>query len=477
MIQIESANSNDTHEVVPSTTFIFKDVVSKSIPAICGLLFVFILETINIIMVGQLNDPNIINGIGIGTLYCNFTGYVIGLGLVGALDTRCSQCFGNGAYKSMGVFTNTTRVFVSLVFVFFCVPLSFLSSYVLEAIGQSEQVTYQARTYIITLLPALFFSLHFNIQVRYLQSMKSFYPGMVITLITFLLHPFWSYLAVLQLDMGVFGAGLAFSLTQFLNLLIISIYIHYYNPCPESYFFITADSISLSQILDFASLAVPSALLFCADWIGFEILTLLSSYLDPLSLAANICFFNFCSIIFMVALGLSYSSAALVGNYFGALKIKTAKAYALNCIMLGFLIYIVVCTLLYVFIESIPALYTQNLIVREKLIEIIFLYLKFALVDCFQIVGHGIIKGIGKQEVASYIVLIVLFPFNIPLCYFLAFKLELGLMGLWYSQYTSISIIAISFFFILSTTDWRKLAEKTVLHIQKREDALNLKNN
>ena len=101
------------------------------------------------------------------------------------------------------------------------------------------------------------------------------------------------------------------------NCIIITIYIHSTNPCPESYFFYHADIFKIEYISNFLKKAVPAAILFAADWIGFEIITFMSSYLTPLDLAANICLFNFITLIFMIPNGFSLASTALVGNSIG----------------------------------------------------------------------------------------------------------------------------------------------------------------
>lgn len=48
----------------------------------------------------------------------------------------------------------------------------------------------------------------------------------------------------------------------------------------------------------------------------------------------------------------------------------------------------------------------------------------------------------------------------IPLCYLLAFKVDLGLSGLWISLALSLTMAGLSEFFIVASLDWQRLAIK-----------------
>jgi MATE family multidrug resistance protein len=447
-------------------------VLGDAIPATMGLLFIFIAETINIIFIGRFNDATMIAGIGIGTLYINATGYVLGAGLMGGVDTLCSQAFGDRKYKMVGIYANVARVCIFLFFVIMGIPFTIFSRTCLLLIGQEPEVAQYASNFCYSMLPSVFFALQYNTSLRYLQSMNIFKPGMFITFFTVLLHPLWCYLFIYVLDFGVIGAGMSMSITQFLNLVSIHLYMHVKNPYPESYFFIDRNTFIMCFFTEYLKKAVPAAILFAADWIGFEILTLMSSYISSLSLAANVCLFNFITIIFMIPMGLSFASSALVGNCIGANNIKNAKIFTKAALLSGICIITSITVFVFIFEKQIPYLYTADSTIATLVTSLLKIYVCFSIVDCCQMILHGVIKGLGKQTIASVVALVILYPINIPLAYTFAFVWGYGLLGLWYSQLIAVFLLASSYSVIILSLDWEHVVMKTRVRLQNEDDLL-----
>ncbi len=445
-------------------------IIKSAVPATFGILFVFLLETINIIFIGKYNDEILISGIGIGTLYVNATGYMLGFGLIGGLDTLCSQSHGATEYKTLGIYANITRLVVFVYFLVICIPSVFFSSDILYSMGQLPTVVPIAEEFIHVMLPALFFALQYQNSLRYLQAMNIFLPGMFVTLVTAALHPLWCYICIFQMEWGVAGAAIALGFSQFLNLAIISIYIHVTNPQPESYFLYHPDIFDWGHIKNFLSKGVPAAILFAADWIGFEIITFMSTYLNEIDLAANICLFNFITVIFMIPNGLSIASTTLVGNSIGEENAVKAKTYTKAVIIVDIAIIAPLTILVVIFMGEIPLLYTTDEKVVAQIIMLLNIYKYFSIVDSIQVVLNGVIKGLGYQKIASVIVLVILYPFNITLAWYLGFKLNYGISGLWHAQMTSIYILATCFITIVCTLDWDHVTKTEVANIKMFKD-------
>ena len=457
-------------------TFNFLQIISiiltNAIPSAFALFFIFIGETMNIIIISTYKDGSMLNALGIGTLYINSTGYLMGIGLLGGLDTLCSHSFGAGQFKLVGIYTNISRVVAICFYILICLPLAFFSKSILLSIGQNEVTSQYSSVYVKSMLPAIFFALQFYSSQRYLQSVNILMPGMIITLVTSVLHLFWSWFFIIYVDFEIYGAGLSLSITQFLNLLCISLYIYFYNPNPDTHLEFTCSGISLKRILDFLKLGVPAAILFAANWLGVEVLTLLSSYLNYESLVANVCLLNLTTLIFMIPMGISYALTLLIGQAIGASNVKTARYLSVMGVLIGLMFIGVTNFFIYNFRESIPYLYTDNPLIAAKIIDLIEIYLYFGLIDTLQIILNGIIKGLGKQKMTSIIVLIVLYPVNIPMAYMFGFVINYGLIGLWYSQLTAIILLAISYMIILLCLDWDDISNRSVINMQLIADQI-----
>lgn len=448
------------------------DIIKDALPSTLGILFIFICETINIIFIGKYNDPTLISGIGIGTLYINATGYILGAGLIGGLDTLCSQSFGAKKFEVVGVYANITRMVVICFFLLFCLPAVYFCSSFLLMLGQFSEVVAIAARFCHSMVPSLFFALQYNTSLRYLQAMNIFTPGMFVTLTSAALHPLWCQIFINYMQMDVAGAGVAMGVTQFINFVLISAYIHIKNPCPESYFFYHPEVFDGEMIWKFLKKAVPAAILFAADWLGFEILTLMSSYLTPSDLAANICLFNFITLIFMIPMGLSFAATTLVGNSIGERRVNKAKTYQNGALLCSVGIISGITLFVLFFRQSIPYVYTSEVEIAQKVTGLLGIYVCFSIVDSIQMILHGVIKGLGKQKIASVVCLVILYPINIPLAYTLCFVYGYGLNGLWYSQLCSVFLLATSYIFIVNYLNWEKIALHAVVRSEKDEKTI-----
>ena len=464
-------------EVEEHTYFeIAKNILSSAIPATCGLLFIFLTETINIMIIGKHNLPVLIAAIGLGTLYVNATGYIPGIGLLGGIDTLCSQAYGQKNYVMIGNYASIGRASITIFFLFISIPMNFLSYYILQYIGIDEEICVYASHYCHAMSVSVFLNLHFQTSLRYLNSMNNFLPGMVITLATAVFHPLWCYLLVNTFDFGIIGAGLSIGFTQLLNLILVSLYIHIKNPCPESYFYISEYTLKLKPIFNYLRKAIPAAIMYSADWIGFEILTFMASFLGPVPLAANVCLFNFITIIFMLQIGLAMATTTLVGNSVGAENHKNVTKYSVTSIVIGACIMMCTTTLVLVFRADIPGLYTDENEVKNLFYKLLGIYVIFAIPDSIQMVLHGIIKGLGKQKWASVACLIVLYPINITFAYFLAFHLKIGVMGLWYSQMSAVILLVIIYCIIYFKTDVNEVIHEARKILESKRNSKSTSN-
>lgn len=164
----------------------------------------------------------------------------------------------------------------------------------------------------------------------------------------------------------------------------------------------------------------------------------------------------------MIPMGIGFSSTALVGIAIGGGNVKRAKKIGLLAVTTGACILIITTVLIIIFNQKIPYLYTQEVVVADLVTNLLKIYIWFGILDGVQIILHGIIKGLGKQGIASIICLVVLYPINIPLAYVFAWKLGYGVYGLWYSQIVAILLLDLSYTYIIFTNDWRAISKQVI---------------
>lgn len=114
-------------------------ILHLAIPAILNNVVRMLMEVINLSMIGHLNNPAMVAGVGMGNMTINMLGLSIIVGFNSALDTLISQSAGAGKLELCGVFRNRGMFFVCLLLI----PITciLLHSYdILVAIGQHPEV-------------------------------------------------------------------------------------------------------------------------------------------------------------------------------------------------------------------------------------------------------------------------------------------------------------------------------------------------
>ena len=324
-------------------------------------------------------------------------------------------------------------------------------------------------------MPSVFFSLQFNASLHYLQAMNIFSPGMIITFITTCIHPLWLYIFLAVFGCGIKGIGYSMGITNFLNFIIALTYLYYNNPEPKTFLNFDENSVSFKRIYDYLRLAVPSAIMFSADWLGFHILILFSSYIDLNCLLVNVCLFNFVTLLYSIPAGISFAVCILIGNSIGAMQVKMAKIFSIVAAISGVFAIFIITFLIQFFKSSFPYLYTTDDNIAKAFSEMLPFFIYFGTLDALQIILNSVLKGLGKQRYASYLVIIILYPINIPMTITFAFSLNYKLIGLWYSQLTAVVFLNFSYLIMIMSLDWDNNAQRTFVKIDHITEKLQKK--
>ena len=139
---------NDTHR---QRSYL---MMKLAIPSMLSSVLSMLIEIINLIFVGHLNDPAMLAGVGMGNMTCNLCALSIVFGFNSSLDTLVSQAAGRGDAELCGVFVNRGRFVMLLLFI----PITTLllnTKSILVAIGQDEIRAGYAEDYVLAFLPGL----------------------------------------------------------------------------------------------------------------------------------------------------------------------------------------------------------------------------------------------------------------------------------------------------------------------------------
>lgn len=298
-----------------------KNLMSNTFIAALGVVYYYIHDTANIVVLGKFNEAAVVGAFGLSTFYINIVGLAIGVGFMGGIDLLCSSAFGASKFKLVAKHFLIARVSIILFFIFAIIPLCFVSYYILHFIGIEEEICYIASKFCKYWLASMFFNLQFLAIISYLASMNIFKPGMFISLSTAIFYPYLCNYLTFTLNLKEAGVAMASGIYNFTIFVLAEIYINYYHPYPQtmySFSFSTVYKLMKSKhILIHLKIGIPSAIVFLTEWSGIEFSGLLISFLDKESMAANTCFVSFINNIEVLNLGYNMAIVNAVGNSLG----------------------------------------------------------------------------------------------------------------------------------------------------------------
>ncbi|KAG5528019.1 hypothetical protein RHGRI_028825 [Rhododendron griersonianum] len=181
-------------------------------------------------------------------------------GMAGALETLCGQAYGAEQYRKLG--TYTYGAILSLILV--CLPISLLWIFMdklLVFFGQDPIVSLEAGKYAIWLIPSLFPYAILESMVPYLQTQSLILPMLLCSTLTLSFHIPLCWALVFKSGLGTKGAALAISLSYWVDVIALGVYVKYSPACEKSRAPFSRD-VFLS-IWEFFRFALPSAGMVC----------------------------------------------------------------------------------------------------------------------------------------------------------------------------------------------------------------------
>jgi len=176
---------------------------------------------------------------------------------------------------------------------------------------------------------------------------------------------------------------------------------------------------------------------------AFQIVSLWSGLLGEIELAAHSFVLNLASLSFMVPLGVSLAAVTRVGNLIGAGKPQDAQRAAWVALAMGTAVMAISAIGFVLGRDLLPGLYTDDLEVARLAAAVLPVAAAFQLVDGTQVVGSGILRGMGKTRPAAFMHLFGFYGLALPLGWWLTFREGRGLAGLWWGLALGLAAVAV----------------------------------
>lgn len=422
-----------------------KETIKLAIPVSIGQLGHIMMGVVDSIMVGHLGSVQLAAAALVNGLF--FLVLVLGLGMSMAITPLVSISVGAGNSTKSGIILRQGLV-VNFVFALLLALLIFVGASFLEYLGQPENVTIAAKSYLKILSLSVVPFILFQVYRQFLEGLSDVYPPMKIAIGANIFNAAINYVLIFGKlgfePLGLDGAGYATSLTRFLMaaiLMIIVINSRKYKIYDTSLRFKKLDFSMMRKII---AIGLPSGLQYFFEVAAFTFAAIMIGWLGHIELASHQIAINLASVTYMMVLGISAAGTIRVGNAVGRKSVQEIRrsgftALGVSAAMMSFF-----GILFIIFNTTLPKIYISEIEVIELSSKLLIIAAAFQIFDGMQATGLGVLRGLTDVKIPLILLMGSYWILGIPIGTLLGFYFGLKTIGIWIGLLIGLATLAIS---------------------------------
>lgn len=427
----------------------YQDNLKLAIPVVISQLGHTLVQTSDTIVVGHFAGTVSLAAVSLASSIF-VVPMVIGIGISYGSTPLIAQNNGRKDFAECGqLLSNSLFInIISGVILFAFIAMG--SVFFLDRLHQSSEVVIQAKPFLLLLAVSIIPMLIFNTFKQFAEGLGFTKQAMMISIWGNVLNICLGIIFVKGLfgikPMGILGVGYSTLIDRCVMATAMGIYLfksHNFKKYLKGFAIRNIDRIRSLKILRIGG---PVALQSGFEVSAFSAAAVIVGTIGLVQLAAHQIAINLASITYMMSSGLSAAAAIKSGNYFGAkdhknLQLSTTASYHIV------LVFMCITALIFMFANHLlPWIYTSDNHVINIASQLLIITALFQLFDGTQVVGLGILRGMGDVNIPTLITFLAYWIMGLPLGYFLGIYLNWGISGVWYGLVLGLMVSAILLF-------------------------------
>ena len=375
-------------------------------------------------------------------------GMLFGLGVVMGITPLVGKMYSKRKKKQTGEYLKN-GLFIHLIF---AVVLSIVMTgvgFLLNSMGQPEEVADQAFPYFMILVASLLPLLAFMSVKQFLEGMGNTRIAMFITISANGINIILNYLLIFGKlgfpELGLNGAGLATFISRLLMPLML-IPVFYYNKRYRIIFkYARKARLIQNKIKELLSVGIPIGLQIIVEVFTFSIGAIMIGWLGKEQLAAHQIALGMASFTYMISLGVGAGTTIHVSHKYGEQNWNLLRQTVFASLHLV-LVFMLFMGLLFVLLRhQLPYLFTSDVSVIGIAASLLIIAALFQVFDGLQVVLLASLRGLSDVKAPMLLAFISYSVVGIPVSYGCAFLLGMGAIGVWLGFLFGLAVAAVLF--------------------------------
>ena len=383
-------------------------------------------------------------------------------GLLMGMDPIVSHAHGRGDGRTAGIALQRGLVLAVLLSLVLTV-LWTATGPLLRLLGQEERLAAAAHDYVRVQIPTILFFVAFTALRQQLQGREIMRPAMWATLIANVSNAFLDWVLIFGKlgfpEMGLVGAGIATAINRALMFALLIWLVRIGGLLEGAWVPWSRDAFDRRGLLHILALGLPVAIQIALEVMAFSGSTLIAGWIGATAVAAHQVTLNCAAFSFMMPLGISQAAATRGGNLLGRREHGPAQRAAWVALAMGAGVMSLWALVFVVGREQLPRLLTTQPEVIALAATIFPIAAAFQIFDGTQVVGCGVLRGMGRTRPVAWFNLAGYWILGLPLGVWLALRQDFGLAGIWWGLCLGLAVVASSLVLWIRARGPRTLAE------------------
>lgn len=427
-----------------------KTLIRSSIPLVLTFLLQNSLSTVSVFTVGHLGATELA-AVSMGAMTANITGYATIQGIATALDTLCPQAFGAQKHHLVGVYMQKCIALIATIMAPILVVWVLFGEQLIGLVVPDRATARLAAVYLHYIAPGIPGYILFECGKRFLQAQGVYHVSTYVLLCAAPSNAVMN--VVLVRHLGYYGAPIAVSINYWLmaaGLFGATLWVKPADTPAGIHPLRCWGGLNVRQAFlawdRLAYLAVPGLVMLEAEFLAFEILTLLALYLGTVLLAAQLIGTTMASLTYQVPFAIGIALLTRIANFLGADMGASAHKATQVALLFGLVISALNFLVLYGFQTEIARMFTNDARVIAKVEDVMWLIALMQISDAVNANLAGCLRGQGQTKIGGIVNLVLYYVVGLPLLVYLSFhnhRYRGTLDGLWIGSTVALTIIGV----------------------------------
>lgn len=376
---------------------------------------------------------------------------VIGLGIAYGLTPLIAQENGRSNYQECAKLLSNSFWLNLISGILLFLLVYFGSMYTMQHADQDPRVVETAKPYLLILSLSILPLMLFNTFKQFAEGLGFTKQAMNITIWGNVLNVVLAIILVKGMfgikPMGVSGVGIATLIDRILMMLVMAWYVLKSSNFKRYISHFSIRFIDTERLKKILRIGAPVAMQYVFEIGAFAGAALIAGKIGALEQAAHQTAITLAAMTYMMASGIASAATIKVGNSFGNKNYFRLEKFATVSYHLV-LLFMIICAIIFaVFNQYLPILISKDTAVIALAAHLLIIAGMFQLFDGTQVVGLGILRGMGDVNIPTLITFFAYWVVGLPTAYYLGVKTSIGVQGIWYGLTLGLLTSSILLFF------------------------------